>query len=518
MRAAVYLRVSSDKQARAGTIDSQRREVPARCEREGWAIVKTYADDGASAATGNLANRPGMLALLRGAEAGAFDVVAAYDLDRLTRADLLERSLILGTLARAGVQVATVTGGLIDLASVGGEITAMVQARGAADWLDKHRARVRAGKLTAISRGGKPAGPTPYGYTYDRGAKAWGIDDAQAAIVREVFARLAAGSTCEEIAADLNAAGSRAVRGQAWTRHRVWSLTRRPYYHTGRWLADKARGLSVAVPPLLEAATWEAAHAVLIAAGKRGLRRTRHVYLLEGRATCGLCGAAIHIQSATGGFPFAQYVCSRRKCPVGAPCPAPRIATAGLDARLWDELAELVACDRIAEGVARRLRNGTPATDAASQAARARAELSRLDRAEALLLERVDRITPAALDRQLASLATARTAAVGLLRAAEDQARAQRVTMAAVATLDVALADLRAAMPLATPAERRELAGILLGDVEIGAEAVSATVHLPHVGLSLVPRAGSNHATPERIAAGRLTMTLPPQEPRRRAA
>ena len=39
MRAAVYLRVSSDKQARAGTIDSQRREVPARCEREGWAIV-----------------------------------------------------------------------------------------------------------------------------------------------------------------------------------------------------------------------------------------------------------------------------------------------------------------------------------------------------------------------------------------------------------------------------------------------------------------------------------------------
>ena len=136
MRAAVYLRVSSDKQARAGTIDSQRREVPARCEREGWAIVKTYADDGASAATGNLANRPGMLALLRDAEAGAFDVVAAYDLDRLTRADLLERSLILGTLARAGVQVATVTGGLIDLASVGGEITAMVQARGAADWLD----------------------------------------------------------------------------------------------------------------------------------------------------------------------------------------------------------------------------------------------------------------------------------------------------------------------------------------------------------------------------------------------
>ena len=103
MRSATYLRVSSDKQARAGTIDSQRREVPARCEREGWPIVREYVDDGASAATGNLANRPGLLALLRDAEARAFDVVVVYDLDRLTRADLLERSLILGTLARAGV-------------------------------------------------------------------------------------------------------------------------------------------------------------------------------------------------------------------------------------------------------------------------------------------------------------------------------------------------------------------------------------------------------------------------------
>ena len=35
MRAAIYLRVSSDKQAKAGSIESQRRDVPAMCETAG---------------------------------------------------------------------------------------------------------------------------------------------------------------------------------------------------------------------------------------------------------------------------------------------------------------------------------------------------------------------------------------------------------------------------------------------------------------------------------------------------
>lgn len=519
MRAAVYARVSSIKQRDEQTIESQLRDVPAWAAAQGWSVVATYVDDGRSAGAGKLAARDGLARLVAAAEDGAFDVVAVASVDRLTRSeDPVERAKIVASITTTGCKLAVVGAGIQDPSTFAGDAYLSLQALFAAEWRRSHRARVKAGKLTAISRGGKPAGPTPYGYTYDRAAKAWGVDEHQAAIVREVFARLAAGATCDEIAADLNAAGSRAVRGQPWTRHRVWSLTRRPYYHTGRWPADKARGLTVAVPALLDAVTWDAAHAVLIAAGKRGLRRTRHVYLLEGLATCGLCGARVHIQSATGGYPWAQYVCSRRKVPVGEPCTAPRVATAALDARLWDELAELVACDRIAEGVARRLRDGTPAIDATAQANRARLELARLDRAEALLLERVDRITPAALDRQLASLAAARTAAQGLLRAAEEQARAQRVTLAAVATLDEALADLRAAMPLATPAERRELAGILLGDVEIGAEAIAATVHLPHVGLSLARRAGSSAATRERVEAGRLLVALPSLDDHRRRA
>lgn len=269
----------------------------------------------------------------------------------------------------------------------------------------------------------------------------------------------------------------------------------------------------VAVPPIVTPEEWAAAQATLAAQGKRGLRRTRHVYLLEGLARCGLCDAPIRIQSATGvrnGHTRApaQYVCARRKEPIGPPCTGPRISTAAMDDRLWDVLTDAVLSPTIGECVARARRDGAPSTDPDAAIRRATVELARLDRAEATLIERVDRITPAVLDAQLARLATARQAARDAIAAAEAQRRAERVTVAAVATMDAALAKLREVMPIATPAERRELAAILLGDVEIGAEALSAEIHLP-IGVSLVGAAGYSRSAPERRPAGRVRVALP---------
>ena len=149
-----------------------------------------------------------------------------------------------------------------------------------------------------------------------------------------------------------------------------------------------------------------------------------------------------------------------------------------------------------------------PSHDPDAAIRRATVELARLDRAEATLVARVDRITAAVLDAQLARLATARQAARDAIAAAEAQRRAQRVTVAAVATMDAALARLREAMPRATAEERRELAAILLGDVEIGAEALSAAIHLP-IGVSLVGSAGYSRTIPERAAAGTVRVALP---------
>jgi DNA invertase Pin-like site-specific DNA recombinase len=100
VRAACYLRVSSQAQREADTIESQRRVLPEFIACRGWTIaqpVETYVDDGRTAKAGQLEKRLGLAALLRDAANGLFDVVVTMDVDRLTRSeDLAERGAISG--------------------------------------------------------------------------------------------------------------------------------------------------------------------------------------------------------------------------------------------------------------------------------------------------------------------------------------------------------------------------------------------------------------------------------------
>lgn len=455
MRAAVYLRVSSDKQVKSGTIDSQARDVPARCALEGWPIVREYADPGASAKTGNMASRPGLLAMLRDAEARAFEVVVCQDIDRLTRADMFERGFILGTLERAGVQLVTVVGGVYDLSSVAGEIGAMVHARGAQDWLEKHRARVKAGKLTAIERGRKPAGPTPYGYHYDRSTHTWSVDDATSTIVREIKRRVAGGASCYELAADLDRRAVPRPRGGRWSRESVWKIARARTY-LGEWIADRARRLVVPVPAIITAAEHDAALAALAARGSGAAPapRRRHIYLLETRAQCGRSGHKIGVVSAVTQrtrdlYTPARYVCVARRRPPsnGERCDLPYEDVIATDAAVWDELVEYVTAPGLMERVLRRRREqaGRGGPDPRVELDRARGEVDRLDAAERTVLDRHGRglISDGGLDAQLGKLAAARQVARAALAAGERAVAGPRLAIARADGIEDAVALLR---------------------------------------------------------------------------
>ncbi|TPL00676.1 recombinase family protein [Mesorhizobium sp. B2-4-14] len=78
MRAALYLRVSTDQQ----TTDRQERELREVAQRTGWAIVEVYRDHGISGAS---ARRPAFDALCKDAARRRFDVVMAWSVDRLGR-------------------------------------------------------------------------------------------------------------------------------------------------------------------------------------------------------------------------------------------------------------------------------------------------------------------------------------------------------------------------------------------------------------------------------------------------
>jgi DNA invertase Pin-like site-specific DNA recombinase len=85
-RAAIYVRVSTDKQ----TVENQLRELRRITERRGWHVVEEYHDAGISGAKGR-DQRPGLDQMLKDASRRKFDVVMAWAIDRLGRSliDLL---------------------------------------------------------------------------------------------------------------------------------------------------------------------------------------------------------------------------------------------------------------------------------------------------------------------------------------------------------------------------------------------------------------------------------------------
>lgn len=107
MRAAIYMRVSTDEQ----TTLNQRAELARLVGARGWGRdVKFYEDVGVS---GSKMSRPGIDSLMEDARAGRVQVVAVWALDRLGRNMQGMVALVL-ELDRLGVQVVSVTESWLD--------------------------------------------------------------------------------------------------------------------------------------------------------------------------------------------------------------------------------------------------------------------------------------------------------------------------------------------------------------------------------------------------------------------
>src|SRR5665647_970050 len=85
-RAALYVRVSTDKQ----TVENQIEALTKVANARGWEIVATFNDAGISGAKGRK-DRPGLDEMLKQAQRHKFDIVMAWAIDRVGRSliDLL---------------------------------------------------------------------------------------------------------------------------------------------------------------------------------------------------------------------------------------------------------------------------------------------------------------------------------------------------------------------------------------------------------------------------------------------
>jgi len=328
-RVGIYARVSSDQQAEQQTIQSQVSALRERVAADGHSLPEQlcFLDDGVSGAT---LTRPALEKLRDTAYAGSLQKLYVHSPDRLAR-KYAWQVLLVDELHSHGVEIVF----LNHTMGASPEEDLLLQMQGM--FAEYERAKIlersRRGRRHAAQRGSvNVLSGAPYGYRYitkqeGHGTAAYGVVEAQAAVVRQVFEwvgldRLSLG----EVSRRLKKRGVRTATGKTWwDRATVWGMLKNTAYmgsaafgktRTGerRKRPMRQRGYSrtprrcgstydtskddwllIPVPAIVDEALFETVHEQLDANRQQASERKRGArYLLQGLVKCSCCGYAYY--------------------------------------------------------------------------------------------------------------------------------------------------------------------------------------------------------------------------------
>lgn len=276
MRAFTYARQSRDL---TEGIDRQQERTRRLAEQRGYEVVAEFTDNDTSATKARGKGAwPRMLDQLRD---GGADVVIAVDMDRLVRSlgDLIK-------LTETGAAVLTVDGEL-DLTTADGEFRASMMATLARFEVKRKSERQLRANEHRVSLGRPNPQRRRFGYETDTRTPR----EPEAAVVRTVYEKVAAGQSLRSIAKELNAEGHVTAAGKEWQPVRLREMVLRPYdsgfTYKGETIASDQ------VTPLVSVELAETARAVLADPTRKTSPGNTVKHMLSGLVYCGVedCGA-----------------------------------------------------------------------------------------------------------------------------------------------------------------------------------------------------------------------------------
>lgn len=254
-RAAIYLRISLDVTGEGLAVDRQRKDCVSIATARGWEITREYVDNSISASDSRK-NRPGYDALVRDFQAGTFDALVCYDLDRLTRQP---RQLEDWIDAAEGRGLALVTAnGEADLTTDGGRLFARIKLAVARAEVERKSARQRDAARQRAERGRPPLGVRLTGYT-PRGDLV--LDEAD--VVKRIFREFLDTRNLRTVARALTADGIATRHGKPWHASSVQTILRNPRYAGRAIYQGQETGQRGAWVPIVTDEDYEAVQAIL---------------------------------------------------------------------------------------------------------------------------------------------------------------------------------------------------------------------------------------------------------------
>ena len=390
--AAIYARVSSDRQKEHNTIASQTLALREYAQAQQYTIPPewVFEDDGYS---GSVLARPALERLRDLIAEGAIATVLIYAPDRLSR-NYAYQVVLLEEFARHGATPIFLKAPAADTP----EQRLMLQFQGIMAEYERaqiaercrrgKRHRAKAGCVSVLSA-------APYGYAYRRKTEAaeayYQILENQAEVVRKVFGLYTVEAL--SIRAIVRALNEQHIptRSQkaAWIHSTVWHMLRNPAYqgracfgrtepvapqrltrisrqkgaYAARSPSSRSRPqqewIEIPVPALVSKETFELAQERLELNRKLSARRTKQPSVLQDILICAQCGYSLYRAKAhAAGTSYRYYRCSGsdRYRAQGPVCSARPIRVDQLDHLVWEQVWHLLNHPEVIRGeIQRRL-------------------------------------------------------------------------------------------------------------------------------------------------------------------
>jgi site-specific DNA recombinase len=333
-RAVIYLRVSTEEQARAGgeaegfSIPFQRDACTEKVRQLPGVLVEEYVDAGESAKS---ARRPQLQRMLKELRAKKVNYVVVHKIDRLAR-NRADDVAINAAIAKAGAKLVSVAEPVDETPA--GKLLYNMMAGFAQYYSDNLAAEVLKGMSSKAKKGGTPF-KAPLGYLnfteFMDGVRVSSIlvDPDRAPLVKWAFEQYALGTWSLRLLVDvlnekgLSTKATRKRTSKPLTLNGLHHLLRNPYYmgivaYQGVFHQGKHE-------PLVSRDLWLRVQEVLSAHALSGEKDRKHNHYLRGTIFCGQCGSRLVYSENTGrGGTYTYYFCISRQSK-GSVCGLPYV-------------------------------------------------------------------------------------------------------------------------------------------------------------------------------------------------
>ena len=332
MLVALYPRVSGLEQAQEGySIGEQIERMKKYCEAKGWTVYKIYTDAGF---TGANMERPGLQEMIKDSEAGKFDMVLVYKLDRLSRSQKDVLYLVEDVFDEHGVFFSSMTENF-DTSTPFGKAILGILAVFAQLEREQIRERTMMGKKARAEQGKWHGGSTqPIGYDYSIEDDMLYINEYEAMQVRDIVDLFLKRTPVNKIETICEEKGYKHKHG-VWSAKGIKRVLASPLYvgmiKDGD---DLFKGIH---EPLFDQATFDEIQAVLNERKEKyGTAQKHFLSLLGGMIYCKHCGAKYCRKSS--GENRVYYSCYSRNKTMKAMIKDPNCKNKNYRAAVLEEL------------------------------------------------------------------------------------------------------------------------------------------------------------------------------------